>query len=199
MTTDLSSLRLSLGLALAAILVPHYMSIIGGAYGFARVSLGIFMGYLVGCLETLQYIMYVAASILSIGQIVTASTGLSRDWEPYWWALFYISTLTVHFIGGRLFWRLNLVIAVVITIIPVIYCFSAIPSADIVRYTKWSEPQPHYFIGGMSHFLASLPLASWLFVGVEALPLSSEDVKNVSMEMAGRGLRGEGAKEGQPG
>jgi len=154
--------------------------LLGGAYGFARVSLGIYMGYMVGCLETLQYVMYVAASVLTIGQIITQCTGLSRNLEPAWWAVFFATSLGVQLPGGKLFWRFNLLLAVVITAIPILYVICAIPSADLPAYGKWSEQEPYYFIGGMKHFLASLPVASWLYVGVEALPLSSATTKDVS-------------------
>jgi len=124
--------------------------------------------------------MYVAAAVLAIGQIITQCTGLSRNLEPVWWAAFYVSTLVVQLPGGSFFWRFNLLLAIVITAIPVLYVICAIPSANFPAYAKWSEQEPYYFMGGLKQFFAALPVISWLFVGVEALPLACATVKDVS-------------------
>jgi ethanolamine permease len=54
----------------------------GGNYGLARVTAGIFPGYLVGCYDALVAIIYVATSVVGIGSMITISSGLSSSFEP---------------------------------------------------------------------------------------------------------------------
>lgn len=83
--------------------------------------------------------------------------------------------------GGKRFWSLNLAIALLCTVIPVVYCLIVIPDLDVSRLA-WpgiSGAAAPYFRGGLKHFMEVLPLASWFYVGCEALPLASEEVHQV--------------------
>lgn len=40
-----------------------------------------------------QYVAYVSAAVLGLGQMVTIMTGLPVAWEPIWWAGFYVTAL----------------------------------------------------------------------------------------------------------
>jgi hypothetical protein len=42
-------------------------------------------------------------------------------------------------------------------------------------------------LGGFHEFMKGLPLASWWYVGCEALPLASEEVHNVSRSLMKKG------------
>ncbi|GAB9466634.1 Atp-binding protein [Globisporangium polare] len=42
----------------------------GGAYGLSRCTLGFFPGYLIGCCDALEYIAYVATSVVSLAKMI---------------------------------------------------------------------------------------------------------------------------------
>jgi ethanolamine permease len=60
----------------------------GGAYGLARVTLGNFLGYLIGCCETLEYIIYVATSAVSLGEMITEANPAASAFQPLIWFVF---------------------------------------------------------------------------------------------------------------
>ncbi len=75
------------------------LPVAGGSYGFARVMVGVRAGFLLGMSELLEYTMYVAATVLAFRQTITLATGLSANFEPLWWLLFFVVTLLLHLLG----------------------------------------------------------------------------------------------------
>ena len=75
----------------------------GGAYGLARVSLGYYLGFAVGCSEAIEYIMYTAASTTAFGQMVLIVFDLNDSLAPVVCLVFYISATSIHINGGTTF------------------------------------------------------------------------------------------------
>jgi hypothetical protein len=98
-----------------------------------------FPGFLVGCAETLEYIMYVSATVLVIGEFMTELTGLTRWIEPLWWLIFFVSSLCIHIYGGNFFWQFNFVFAIIIYVILIFYWFATIPYADFSAFAPFAE------------------------------------------------------------
>ena len=95
------------------------MPFAGGAYGLARVSLGLWQGFVVGCCEAIEYIVYVSSAALSLGTMIQEASGTDTRMIPVYCLIFYIISTGLNIIGGTLFWHVNTLLALVST--PYIY------------------------------------------------------------------------------
>ena len=158
----------------------------GGAYGIARVSFGLYPGFMIGCLEAMEYIFYVASSCIVLASLICQTTNTSFNYIPVYCLVFYIVAVAIQVQGGRLFWRSNAVLCIASIVILLMYNFG---SLWWVNLTNLSAPSTTggqeytYFIGGFSKFLTVTPLAAWWFVGIESLNLSCSFVSNVRTHM----------------
>lgn len=145
----------------------------GGAYGLSRCTLGFYSDFMIGCCEALEYIAYVASSVVALASMIVDAAPALEGLEPVIYALFYTSALFFHIRGDRAFWLFNLAIGSISLLILLLFVFGSIPYANFQRHAR----DPDYeFVGGVSKFLKVLPLAAWFFVGVEALSLAADQV-----------------------
>lgn len=154
---------------------------VGGSFGYVRCTLGPVVGYLVGCCESAEYILYVATAVAEVGRLTTIITQLSPSFEPLYWMAFYIISLAIQCKGGRIFWRFNAVVAIVTTLLIVIHCLAALPQVDFSRYAI-DEKRDYAGFGSSASFLDTMyyfPLVCWFYVGVEAMTLSCDDIPQV--------------------
>lgn len=147
----------------------------GGAYGLARVSLGFYFGFLVGCCETIEYILYVATSIVSLGSMIANIAPATAHYQPLIWFAFYATALAIYAVGGKRFWSWSLALALVSFLVVLIYSFGSLQWTNFQRY---APIEGQWFIGGGSQFLLVYPLPAWFYVGIETLNFTSEDVAN---------------------
>ncbi|GLE11425.1 hypothetical protein PINS_up023841 [Pythium insidiosum] len=91
------------------------------------------------------------------------------------WFAFYASAIAVHVAGDRVFWTVNRLLALVSLAVLALYVFGSICFADYKTYAAGDASL--LVIGGFPAFLKALPLCCWFFVGVEALNLASDHVK----------------------
>ncbi|DAZ92529.1 TPA: hypothetical protein N0F65_012759 [Lagenidium giganteum] len=76
----------------------------GGSYGLTRCTLGLYMGFLIGCCEALEYIVYIASSVVSLGQIIIEVAPTLHGYQPLIWLAVYMTALPFHIRGFRPFW-----------------------------------------------------------------------------------------------
>ncbi len=148
-------------------------------YGFIRATTGPYYGFVVGCCEAMQNIVYVSATAIPLAEMLVYGTGLSTAYEPMLWIIFYVSSMAINIIGGEVFWKFNLIIGMVSLLLILIYIFGTISYGDFDRYvasSRITRDQPFDGEGMMQ----SLPLAAWFFIGVESLPLCGRDCSDVS-------------------
>ena len=143
----------------------------GGAYGLARCTLGFYAGFIIGCCETIEYILYVSASALSLGQIISSILPSLNPYQPVLWLLFYLTALPIHIYGGKYFWKFNNILAIISFVVIIIYCLGSLPYTNFMHYASTSDGK------SFDSFIAVLPLAAWFFVGVEAVSMASDDTK----------------------
>ncbi|KAF1327278.1 putative transporter, partial [Globisporangium splendens] len=145
----------------------------GGAYGLSRCTLGFFPGFFIGCCEALEYITYVATTTLFLADMIVKSVPSLHGYEPLIWLAFYISALWIRIVGGRVFWRFNLVLGGISFVIVLLFCFGSLPfvnwEASVARNSS------AFFVDDFNGFMKALPIAAWFFVGVEALSLTSDN------------------------
>ncbi|CAK4647188.1 unnamed protein product [Aphanomyces euteiches] len=153
--------------------VSSVISFPGGVYGLARCTVGFYFGFLAGCCELLEYTLFVTTGNLTISQILSNRWPALLPYTPLIWLINQTITFGVVLIGGRLFWRVIVVVAIVVAMILFLYYFSAMSYADMATYSGGMDNACH---GGFPQFLAVLPQASWMFSGIESLSTLSNDV-----------------------
>ncbi len=147
----------------------------GGTYGLARVTLGNFPAYLIGITEIFNYLIYVAFTIGYIGGLLTQFFESDRRLEPLYWFLFYVFLLLVHSMSPKTWWNVQSLVAIALLVFVLLYCCLSAEDANFRKYVG-SGLVLFPSRGGQIHgFFKWLPEASWLFLGVETLPLASAD------------------------
>ena len=150
-------------------------------------TLGIFPGYLVACLDSFKSVLYVSTSALSIGRMLTFSTGLSETIEPVYWLIFYLVSVAIHLYGGKTLWRFILVLAAMSVSLLIIYIAGSIKFADLAANAPLSaddnSPYEQWFHGGMYEFMHVLPLPCWFFVGIQSINLACTDIVSPKSEV----------------
>ena len=163
-------------LCLCASEISSTLPFAGGAYGLARCTLGYYPGYMIGCFESLQYIIYVSTSVTFLSSMIVSETSL---FQPLVWVCLYGSTLAIHIKGGSLLWRFNLVIAILSILLLIVYCGGSLAFVDIAEnLTLNMDPLNPYFNAGIFMFIRHIPTASSFFLGVQSLNLASDEVAN---------------------
>jgi len=143
----------------------------GGAYGIARCTLGFFPGYLVGCMDAIEYIIYTSLAAEALVSMIANILGIGNNYNPLLMLTFYVVSSTLHISGGKFFWQFIRIVGVLSFLITVIYCFGSLAYVDFSKNTSFNG---NYFVGGMTGFLQNLPLASWFYVGIESLAFSCD-------------------------
>ena len=155
----------------------------GGTYGFARVTLNPYIGFMVGCFEAIQNILYVSAAVIPIGMMITYIFDGPSSIEPLYWFLFHVVALCFHVYGGNVFWVTNAVLGVVTLLLIIVYILGTSKQMDFYEYVTEdpiSRSQPHSRIMLLSDTLSVLPLTTWMFAGVEMITQAGDEVKEVS-------------------
>lgn len=136
-------------------------------------------GYLVGCCEAAEYILYVASAVVEIGRLLTVITELSPSFEPLYWISFYAISLVIQMKGGRTFWRFNAVIAIITLLLIVMYCLASLPNVNFAKFAisdSDHEPGTRHLGRMFEEIFHFFPLVSWFYVGVESMTLSCDDI-----------------------
>ncbi|DAZ92522.1 TPA: hypothetical protein N0F65_012752 [Lagenidium giganteum] len=149
----------------------------GGSYGLTRCTLGLYMGFLIGCCEALEYIVYVSSAVVSLGQIVTECVPDLEGYEPLIWLAFYVTALFFHIRGFRPFWVLNFLLGMVSLLIVLIFCFGSLSHINFNKYALKADIARSDKSGGVVGFMSVMPLAAWFFLGIETLNLASDQVE----------------------
>jgi amino acid transporter len=142
----------------------------------------------------------VADASVSFSRLIVSCTGTSDSMLPLYSAVFYLSALAIHIRGGRFFWNINLMLALVSFFVIIVYILGALPSVDFARYAPLittAEPlssedsistsptapdgSKAWFIGGMHEWMRVYPLSAWFYIGVESLNFCSIFVNEVRL------------------
>ena len=106
----------------------------GGAWAIARITLGFYPGYLIGCCESMQYIAWGSWNLIPLVEYTTTNESL----KPLVGLLFYFLALSIHGVGSRAFWPLNLTLALTSFFIIIVYCFGALGEVDFEKNSRYS-------------------------------------------------------------
>ncbi|CAK4195260.1 unnamed protein product [Aphanomyces euteiches] len=141
------------------------MPFAGGAYGLSRCTLGFYMGFILGCCEAMEYIIYVTCSFLQMGRMIAKQWPQLVDYQFALWIASYALACVVIGRGGTFFWWWNRALAIVSIGLVVIFCLGSLAYVDL------NQPgQSDYaVVGGFVEFMKSSPISAWFFIGIESL------------------------------
>ncbi|MCZ6462897.1 MAG: ethanolamine permease [Proteobacteria bacterium] len=154
--------------------LPHT----GGAYSFARSSMGPWGGYITGLAENMEYILTPAVIVVGIGGYLGAIFGTPEAWAPLWWGVAYAFFVGLNVAGVEISFRFTVGITVLALSILVVFYVTALPHFDLERFALDMEPQPggsRWLPLGWPGVLAALPFAIWFYLAIEELPLAAEE------------------------
>lgn len=156
--------------------LPHA----GGAYSFARTSMGPWAGYITGLAENMEYILTPAVIVVGIGGYLGTVFGVSAAWDPLWWLLCYGVFVALNIWGVEMTFQVSLAVTIAALAVLVVFWAGAAPHFDLPR---WATP---YFPPGVNPARATLlelPFALWLYLGIEQLPLAAEESHDPKQDM----------------
>ena len=142
--------------------LPHT----GGAYSFARSSMGPWGGYITGLAENMEYVLTPAVIVVGIGGYLGAIFGTPDSYAPLWWIVAYAAFLALGIL--------------------VVFYVGALGHLDFERYAfdlPIEEGGSRWLPKGWRGVLAALPFAIWFYLAIEELPLAAEEAHDPKRDM----------------
>ncbi|OQR97901.1 Amino Acid-Polyamine-Organocation (APC) Family [Achlya hypogyna] len=150
----------------------------GGSYGLSRVTLGFYLGYMVGFLELLEYTACTSVSLLYVSRFVTVEFDLDQRLEPLIWLVYFVFVTSFFQLRGKIMWNFMVLLAVVCAVPAILFIFGALKFANLPKYGYYLDVDNKTRIwasGTMgSAYFAWLPYTTWAFAGVECLSLVTD-------------------------
>ena len=171
--------------------LPHT----GGAYSFARSTMGPWGGFVTGLAESIEYVMTPAVIVFFIGSYLTGIFETPSALQPVWWIGCYAVFVTLNYWGVELSFKISVVVTLLALAILAFFFVSAAPYVDISRWAlniaAGPDGKPVELPNGGGPFLpfgiggamAALPFAVWLYLGIEELPLAAEESHDPQRDM----------------
>ncbi len=139
----------------------------GGLYGFVRVTINPFWGFLVALCEIVQSVFYISVCVMFMAELVREATDCSINDEPIVWMLFFVTAVGTQLLGGAVFLSFNRFLGSLILFIVLLYLTLSPIHSEFNKYT-WRHDG-----FAVIEVLQRFPFASWMFLGVEYIPLFS--------------------------
>ncbi|MBU8539976.1 ethanolamine permease [Falsiroseomonas tokyonensis] len=174
-------LGLTFSLAEMSPALPHT----GGAYSFARSTMGPWGGFFTGLAENVEFVLTPTVVVFFISTYMGAIFGTPGWAMPLWWLGFYAVFLALNIWGVELSFRVTLVVTLLALAVLALFWISALP------HFRWElalnippEPGHSAFLPfGLGGVLAALPFAVWFFLAIEQLPLAAEESHDPQRDM----------------
>lgn len=171
--------------------LPHT----GGAYSFARASMGPWGGFFTGLVENMEFVLTPAVIVFFISSYMSGIFDTSPESLPYWWFGFYAVFTILNIIGVELSFRLAVVVTILALLCLIVFWISSIGNIDFftnaLNIKAGINGKAELLSGGNGKFLpmgitgalAALPFAVWLFLAIEQLPLAAEESTDPKRDM----------------
>ncbi|CAK4431170.1 unnamed protein product [Aphanomyces euteiches] len=153
-------------LALSMSEMTSMLPFAGGVYGLSRCALGFQAGLLMGCCEVLEYTLLLAAMTIIFAQTLTVQKPELGSYQPLIWFVHILVTFILLALGGKIYWRFVLVVAILSILQVVVFVILAAPVDD---YALNSGGAATAFLGDFKNWFAVLPFGLYLFTGTEGL------------------------------
>lgn len=154
----------------------------GGLYGMVRVSISPYVGFLVGCCEMVQNVLYVSSSVIPFGWIMTIVLDTDKAYEPLYWLLFFVTAVAINTTGGHWMWNFNRIAGIVCLLLIILYIVSALVNETDFHHYAISKEEAGNKISefDVKKMFRVMPLATWFYIGVELIPFAAMESKTVS-------------------
>jgi len=171
--------------------LPHT----GGAYSFARASMGPWGGFVTGLCENVEYVLTPAVVASFLATYLTAVFETPTAWLPGYWIAGYAVMLALNVYGVELSFKVTVIITLAALACLAVFWLSALPVAEFRRYALNIGAAPDgsavelptgggpWLPFGLHGAFAALPFAVWLFLAIEQLPLAAEESIDPSRDM----------------
>jgi ethanolamine permease len=154
--------------------LPHT----GGAYSFARSSMGPWGGFITGLAENMEYILTPAVIVYFAGSYLAEIFHTAPGYAPLWWIGAYVVFVGLNILGTAISFRFSVFITILALLILTVFYVGALPHFDLEKYALASAPDtagsrwlPKGWVGVMN----ALPFAIWFYLAIEELPLAAEE------------------------
>jgi len=176
-------LGLTYSLAEMSPALPHT----GGAYSFARSSLGPWGGFVTGVAENIEYVLTPAVVVFFIGSYLGAILETDPSLQPLFWVLGYATFVGANLFGVELSFRVTMFVTLGALACLVFFYLNALPAIEFGRWAMNVGVGPEgalvelpngggpWFPDGVHGVLAAMPFAVWLYLAIEQLPLAAEE------------------------
>ncbi len=163
--------------------LPHT----GGAYSFARASMGPWGGFLTGLCENVEYVLTPAVVVSFLATYLAAVFETPPAWLPLYWVTGYAVFIGLNVWGVELSFKVTVVVTLAALACLALFWATALPVADFQRFALNIGAGPDgkavelpdgggpLLPFGLHGALAALPFAVWLFLAIEQLPLAAEE------------------------
>ena len=192
-TVIVAVMYLSLVLCIAEMgaALPHT----GGAYSFARASMGPWGGFATGLCENVEYVLTPAVVVSFLATYLAAVFETPPAWLPLYWIGCYAIFVALNIWGVALSFKVTVVVTVAALACLALFWVTALPVADFGRFALNIGAGPDgkpvelpqgggpLLPFGLHGALAALPFAVWLFLAIEQLPLAAEESLDPGRDM----------------
>jgi ethanolamine permease len=163
--------------------LPHT----GGAYSFARASMGPWGGFITGLCENVEYVLTPAVVASFLATYLAAVFEAPPAWLPLYWIAGYAVFVALNVYGVELSFKVTVIVTLAALACLAAFWLSALPVADFKRYALTIGAGPDgapvelasgggpLLPFGLKGAFAALPFAVWLFLAIEQLPLAAEE------------------------
>lgn len=154
---------------------------LGGMFGFVRVAVGPYFGFMVGCCDVLQYLLLAAISAYTLGKLLTFITDGSSQMEPLYWLLLYFPSVCVQISGGNSLWITVCATSTIVFLILALYGCSTITQMNFPANVLRNDPNSGGSTNVVSDFFRFLPPVNGFFVGISAVMLGCDYADKVRL------------------
>jgi ethanolamine permease len=171
--------------------LPHT----GGAYSFARASLGPWGGFITGLCENVEYVLTPAVVVSFLATYLAAVFDTPPAWLPAYWVGGYVVFVALNVFGVELSFRVTVIVTLAALACLAVFWISALPVAQFGRYAlnigvgpdgsavELPQGDGPWLPFGLKGAFMALPFAVWLFLAIEQLPLAAEESTDPSRDM----------------
>ncbi|MCH2172200.1 ethanolamine permease [Myxococcota bacterium] len=153
--------------------LPHT----GGAYSFARSSMGPWGAYVTGLAENMEYILTPATIVVGVGGYLGAVFGTPDTLAPWWWLGAYVLFVGLNILGTVVSFRFTVFITLLALGILTVFYVGALPHFDLEHALDIEpvEGGSRWLPFGIGGVFAAMPFAIWFYLAIEELPLAAEE------------------------
>ncbi len=176
---------LTRSIAEMAAAMPHA----GGPYGWCRAGLGPVGGLVAGLADNLKYLLVPAAIVYTITDyldpVADQWLGLSLP-NPAWWAILFVVFTAINIAGARLAFWIAILLSLLALAALATFWGGALQQFDFSLWALNIDANGEELFDGGGPWLpfgvagigAAIPFAIWFFLGVEQVPLASEETRD---------------------